>query len=239
MRHSLFKYYAERKWGEAFLNGELLFRSLSYFRDYEDKGVRGDTNEGTAIFQPTDGLVITNHTQGWKRVFPGAFKSTANQEEILVFCLSRSLTDELRARFGATVSVEIVNVKEFCTRIEASLPHEATFPGKPGRTRIGQRVEYYRQTDSCNPRWALPDVIAASKLDAYSWQDEYRLIFSLTDALEFQKIETRLVRDGRSERPKFAEHRKFLLKVGSLRDICRFHDFESRKIVTEGISRCR
>lgn len=52
MRHSLYKYFDNRKWAEAFLNGEILFRSLSYFRDCEDKVARGDPNEGTSIFRP-------------------------------------------------------------------------------------------------------------------------------------------------------------------------------------------
>jgi hypothetical protein len=225
MLHSLYKYYAERKWGEAFLNGELLFRSLSYFRDLEDGSVRGDGNEGTSIYRPNGGLVVTNHTQGWTKVFRGAFKSTANQAEILVFCLSRSLTDRLRDSFKAAVCIEILDVKRFCARIEAALPSNATFPGKPGRTRIGQRVEYYKETDDCNPRWALPDLIASAKHDSYSWQDEYRLVFSLTDALGFEKADMRLVRDGGNDPPKPAEHRQYPLKVSSLRDICKLHNF--------------
>jgi len=31
------KYFTERGWIEAFLAGEVLFRSLAYFRDYEDE----------------------------------------------------------------------------------------------------------------------------------------------------------------------------------------------------------
>jgi hypothetical protein len=64
MRHSLYKYYDNCGWAEAFLDGELLFRSLSYFRDYEDESVRRDPNEGASIFRPEDGLVINNLTQG-------------------------------------------------------------------------------------------------------------------------------------------------------------------------------
>jgi hypothetical protein len=41
LRHSLFKYYDQRIWAENFLDGEMLFRSLAYFRDCED-AVRGD-----------------------------------------------------------------------------------------------------------------------------------------------------------------------------------------------------
>lgn len=226
MRHSLYKYYSERKWADAFLDGELLFRSLSYFRDFEDKNVRQDQNEGTAIFRPEGGLIVNNLTQGTTFTLPGrSFESAANQEEIFVFCASRSLTDELRKRFGAVVCVEILNIGSFCARIEAALPPKATFPGRRGRTRIGQRVEYYQEAEGGNRRWALPDVIAASKFDSYAWQDEFRLVFSLTDALEFEKVDVRVVQNSGSKSPNQAEHHCYPVSAGSLHDICRLHEF--------------
>src|SRR5260221_9278887 len=48
----------ERRWADEFLDGNFLFRSLSYFRDYEDKNVREDQNEGNAIFRPEGGLIV-------------------------------------------------------------------------------------------------------------------------------------------------------------------------------------
>ena len=57
-QRSLFKYYAERKLAEAFLDGRFRFWSLAYFRDLEDNGVRGDANEGTGIFHPDGGLQV-------------------------------------------------------------------------------------------------------------------------------------------------------------------------------------
>jgi hypothetical protein len=62
-RRSLFKYFSDHKWAGKFLDGGLRFRSLGYFCDLEDNGVRGDVNEGTAIFRPVGGLVVTNQTQ--------------------------------------------------------------------------------------------------------------------------------------------------------------------------------
>jgi hypothetical protein len=224
--HSLYKYYDNREWAEAFLNGELRFRSLSYFQDYEDAQIRGDQNEGTSIYRPTDGLVITNHTRGWIKVFPGRFQAIANQEEIFIFCLSRSLNSTIRKRFKAVVCIEIFNIKTFCARVESALPPAATLPGKPGRMRIGQQVEYYCETDNCTPRWALPDLIAASKLNTFSWQDEYRLMFCLTDALGFERAEMYLVGDGSTGPQKVTEHRHYDVKAGSLRDLCRLHEFQ-------------
>jgi hypothetical protein len=135
MRHSLYRYYSSRKWADAFLDGQLRFNSLAYFRDFEDMQVRGDKNEGKMIFRPEDGLVITNQTQGWIQTVPRALNVTVKQEEIFVFCMSRSFTEELREGFKAVACVEILNVKTFCNRIESALPSETTFPGKPGRER--------------------------------------------------------------------------------------------------------
>lgn len=232
MRHSLYKYYSTRKWADAFLDGKLRFNSLAYFRDFEDVQVRGDKNEGKMIFRPEDGLVITNQTQRWTRTIPRALNATVKQEEVFVFCMSRSFTEKLRESFKAVACVEILNVKAFCEKIESALPAGTTFSGKPGRERIGQAVTYYEETDDCNPTWACPDMIAALKSKPFDWQDEYRLIFSLTNALAFENAQYALVRDGTSPEHKRAEHQPYDLNAGSLRDICRLHVFETEKATT-------
>jgi hypothetical protein len=218
MQHKLYKYFTERKWADAFLDGEVFFRSLSSFRDYEDENVRQDKNEGTAVFRPVGGLIVNNHTQGKTFNLPNyAFESTANQEEVFVFCASRSHSDKLRKRFEATVCVEIEKIPTFCERIRRALPVNATF-------RAG-RVEYYDQVEGASPRWALPDMIAMSKLKNYKWQDEFRLVFCCTDALGFEKGALRLVKGDTRGIPKLAEHHEYPLKVRSLRDICRLHEY--------------
>jgi hypothetical protein len=228
-RHSLYKYYTERKWGEAFLNGELLFRSLSYFRDLED-GTSGEMGTKAPRFTVRTMVWLLQTTPKAGRKSSGAHLSPPRtKRRFLFFCLSRSLADTLRDGFNAAVCIEVLDVKDFCARIEAALPSDATFPGKPGRTRIGQRVEYYKETDDCNPRWALPDLIAAAKQYSYFWQDDYRLVFSLTDALGFEKTDMRLVPDGGDDPQKIAEHRQYLLKARTLRDIGTLHNFENSK----------
>ncbi len=215
--HSLYKYFTNRKWADAFLDGEVFFNSLAYFRDYEDGNVREDKNEGNSVYRPEGGLLITNHTQGKTFTMPGfGFESTANQEEILVFCVSRSLTDELRKRFKAVACVEILKIQTLCERIQRALPPHATF-------RAG-RVDYYDPSEPPNPRWALPDRIAMSKFKSYAWQSEFRIVFCLTDALGFEKGGLRLVKGDPREEPKPAEHHSHNLKTRSLRDICRLHE---------------
>src|SRR5258708_31687198 len=218
MRRSLYKYFTNLKYADAFLNGEVFFHSLAYFRDYEDKNVREDKNEGNSVYRPEDGLLITNHIQSKTFTMAGfAFESTANQEEILVFCVSRWLTDDLRKRFNAVACVEIFKIQTFCARIERALPLLATFRADRG--------DYYDPSEPPNPRWALPDQIAMSKFKSYAWQNEFRFVFCLTDALGFEKAALRLVKGDAREVPKPAEHHSHLLKARSLRDICRLHEF--------------
>lgn len=231
MRGHLYKYFTDRKWAEAFLDGRILFRSLAYFRDYEDQSVRGDRDEGNAIFRPQEGLIITNHTQNKTFILPGyAFQSAARQAEIFVFCLSRSFNREISEKFGASVCIEIVHKAVFCRRVTSALQPEAAFPGAAGHTRIGNDVEYYDLSEGGSPRWALPDQIALSKLNAYAWQNEFRLVFTLTDAFRFENVDTRLVSDRNEARHNTNEHQNYLVETQSLRDICRLHDLEPRAV---------
>jgi hypothetical protein len=125
--------------------------------------------------------------------------------------------------------VEIVDIKTFCSRLESALPAVATFPGKPGRTRIGQTVEYYEETSNCNPTWACPDMTAALKFKTFAWQYEYRLVFSLTNALAFENAQYALVRNGSSQQPKPAEHQYYDLNAGNLHDIAESMSLKDRR----------
>jgi hypothetical protein len=218
MRHSLFKYFSERKWADAFLDGQVLFRSLSYFRDYEDGNIRGDCKEGTATFRPPAGLVINNLTQEKTSTLAGhAFESSARHDEIFVFCASRSHNDERREKFGATACIEILKIGDFCRRVETALP--------PGSAFFATRVAYYQEEEAGNPRWALPEHIATSKVRGYSWQDEYRLVFGSKAALSFENVALRIVQDGAESTTPTSLHQPHLVQARSFHDICRVHDF--------------
>lgn len=224
-KRSLFRYYAERKWADAFVDGRMRFWSLSYFRDLEDKGVRGDANEGKGIFAPDGGLEITNHTQRTRFTMPAhALTSRAVCDDIFVFCASRRLSSRLWDEFGACVCVELTDVPAFCARVAAALPEGAKFPGRPGRERLGQRVEYYRTSDAADTRWALPDRIASSKLREYAWQNEFRLVFSTTGALDFQNLALTLEPRDAAAAPAAPSHLHQDIAATSLRDICHVHD---------------
>jgi hypothetical protein len=145
-----------------------------------------------------------------------AFESSVKAQEIFVYCVSQALSADIAKEFNAVACVEVTKIATLCARIREALPATAAFRARP--------VDYYLQTQGGNPRWALPDQIATSKLVRWTSQNEYRFLFSLTDALGFEKVETRL--SDRKNRPtaKPEEHTSRLLKLRSLRDICILHD---------------
>ena len=119
----------------------------------------------------------------------------------------------------------------FCARVTAGLPAPVQLPGKPGRERIGNRVEYYRASDPPGTRWALPDQIACSKLEDYGWQDEFRLVFSVTSALGFENVSLSLAPGETAPAKQPAANGPFDLAIAPLRDICRLAHFPARRLM--------
>ena len=74
-QHRWYKFFSERNWAAAFLDGDVRFRSLAFFRDYEDssnKQVIGDRYEGTRTCMPEGGVIIRGRTDGRVGKFTGA-----------------------------------------------------------------------------------------------------------------------------------------------------------------------
>jgi hypothetical protein len=225
VRHHLYKYFDKREWADAFLTrGVMRFSTLATFRDFEDEAVRGDRHEGTAFMQRDCGITIRNHTQG-RTTSCHSVEFIAKHGEIFVYCLSKSASDAKRDRFHAVACVEILQPKAFFRRVQKQLPWKASYAGRPGRERLGHPVEYYQPDSDPNPRWACPDLIATSKLESYAWQDEYRLVFSLTDALRFENIHVRVNQTAPPPRTACpSEHHIHDIEIGNLEDIAVLYD---------------
>lgn len=65
----------------------------------------------------------------------------------------------------------------------------------------------------------MPDLIATSKFKSYAWQDEFRLLFTLTDAFNVDNHES--VRPAANP----AEHHQRIVNAGDLNAICRLIEF--------------
>jgi hypothetical protein len=212
-----YRYFDKLTWAEKFLDGELMFRSLSHYHRIEDGEVRGDFNEGSVMLKPVGGLVMHHERLGKSFTFPGgSFNSGINTEDVFILCASASMTDELRTRFEAKACVEIRKVATLCARIQAALPSTANFRA--------QRVTYYSPAGELGAKWAFPDMIAFSKVDGYAWQDEYRFCFSLTDALKYgktsQQVKIPNQPPGTAVPPSPPVPREYPLTVKPLGDIC-------------------
>jgi len=221
LKHGRYRYFDEVKWAEKFLEGELMFRSLSHYQRIEDGEVRGDSNEGSVSLKPAGGLVMHHERLGTLRFPEGSFNSGVNTEEIFILCASASMTDELRTRFKAKACVEIRKVATLCARIQAALPATATFRA--------QLVKYYSPAEELGAKWAFPDMIAFSKVDGYAWQDEYRFCFSLTDALMYgktsQQVKIPNQKPGTAVPPAPPVPRQYPLTIKLLGDICTLYQY--------------
>lgn len=211
------------KYLESFIReGVVLFRPLSYFRDYEDKQIRGDEFEGTRLHRPDNGLEITLIETQQKIILPYSFESTVNEEDIFVFCLSTVLSKNIAAQFQADSCVEIKDASVFISAIRSALSRR---PSIKNKTLIYGPVNYYSPDQPPIIDWALPERIAMSKLNSYAEQQEYRITFAVNDALRVENTRIRLVSHDQRKFPKATAYIERFLKLGSLAKLCKIHHF--------------
>jgi hypothetical protein len=219
----LFKYLPSR-YLDAFVgNGEVLFRSLSYYSNYEEMQVRGDRNEGKRVFSPTGGLEVTNTTTGKVSQLQGTFESAVQDREIFVFCMSKELSPELATKFTADVCVEIMEPALFLSRIRSALQLRKWV--KQGRLLHGL-VDYYSPEAEPLAEWAVPERMVMRKTTDYTDQAEYRLAFARGNALQVESVITQITTAPGIALPKPAGHLEYTLKLGSLKKLCKVHRFE-------------
>ena len=219
---SLYK-YLPAKYAEAFVrDGAILFRSLSYFRDYEDAQVREDEFEGTRLHRPQSGLEITLTATQQKVVLPHSFESSVNEDDIFVFCLSTVLSSDLATQFQANTCVEIINPSGLLAGIRAALSRRPSIKNK--MLAYGE-IKYYTPDQPPIVDWALPEKIAMSKLSVYMSQHEYRIAFAVNEAFRVENTRLRLVPPGEPRPSRTTSHPEHLLKLGNLSRLCKVHRF--------------
>lgn len=209
------------QYAEAFVRrGEVLLRPLSYFRDYEDDGVRADEYEGTLLHRPAGGLVVNNLTTGQSGIFPHSFEATAREDDIFILCLSMERSAELAKRFGAETCVELTQPVRFLARLRKSLGLRARV--QASHLTHGP-VMYYSAEEPPIVDWALPDRIALRKPASFLWQQEYRFAVPIGNAFAVEQVAVKLVAPGAARRKPVGDHPHMLLRLGSLSSICRLH----------------
>jgi len=216
----LIRYFSEKN-ARAFVEkGEVLFRSLSYFRDYEDNAVRSDEHEGTLVHLPSDGLKVTLVDSGKSIALPHKFESTAKEDEIFVYCMSTELSQYIGQRFKADVAVEIIDPVKFLSRIRSSLSLRRRLRANQ---LVHQPVRYYEWHEPPIVDWALPEKIAMCKPKSFAWQSEYRFAVPAGDAFRVENVSVKLVPLDGKHLPRADSHPQLLLKLGNISKLCRVH----------------
>jgi hypothetical protein len=224
MRHSRVKYFSKLAYAEQFLDGVVLCQTAAFFRDYEDaqaQQIIGDEYEGTRLYGPATGLEINNLTSNQAVTLNMGMECATKAHEIYIFCMSHSVTDNLKDEFKAVACVEILDPRVFIKRWLGAIPEEAQKEGK----HVARKVAYYKPEDVPGNVWALPDLIITTKLKRFEYQDEYRLAYTTTNAFAFENCTYQLVDRKARPAPKPEEHFRQTLDLGNLGDICLLHRF--------------
>ncbi|MNF90383.1 hypothetical protein D3C84_729450 [compost metagenome] len=219
----LFKYLPS-KYLDAFVGkGEVLFRSLSYYSNYEEMQVRGDPYEGKRVFKPVGGLELTNTTTGKTSQFHGTFESTVQDHEIFVFCMSKVFSPELAREFKSDVCVEITEPAYLISKIRSALRLRKWV--KQGRL-LHDSVDYYSPETEPLAEWAVPERMVMRKTTDYTDQAEYRLAFARGNALQVENVAIQIKADQDITQPTLDGHPQHTLKLGNLKKLCKVHRIE-------------
>jgi hypothetical protein len=218
--HTLYRYLHPNRVDPFVRDGSVLLRSLSYYRDYEDAGVRADPFEGTLAHRPQDGLKATMVETGEVRALPYTFESTAREDDIFVYCVSSELSTNMARKFGTPMCVEIHKPVQFLHRLRSAL-------GLRSRIRanalVHGEVRYYELHEPPIVDWALPERIAMRKPSHFSWQREYRFAVPCGEAFAVENVSVKLVPLDAARPSRREAHPSISLKLGDLSKVCKVH----------------
>lgn len=212
----LYKYIPSKHAENFVKRGDLLFRNLSYFRQYEDNR-RGDPLEGFHRDNPDNDITIQEPKTG-KLLAKGdfSFLNSTNTDLINVFCLSKEHEDKLYEEFDSDCCIEILDSEEFIrrTRIAAK---RLIFLHESGLLHGG--LIYYHDNAPAGFDIKNPKNLAFAKGVHYQHQNEYRLVFGNRKAFDLkQQIVANAAYDFIGEAKKGTPKEKHLF-IGDLSDI--------------------
>lgn len=215
----LYKYLPSRFVNLVVQEGALLFRNLSYFRQYEDNR-RGDPLEGFHRDNPDNDITIKNLNTG--KVIQGdfSFLNSTNTDLIHVFCLSKTLKESLFKEFEADTCIEITEVNEFLNRSRIAIKN---LPSIHDSGLLLGDVKYYRDNAPAGFDIKNPINLPFAKGLHYHHQEEFRMVFGSKDAFKLtQQIVINQRYDFIGEAQKGVPNEK-TVKIGNMEDIVVIH----------------
>jgi hypothetical protein len=225
----LYKYLPLRYAIDMIERGELMFSTLAWFQNLEDRE-RGDEFEGTHKYFPVGGLEVTRTARDGKPHSPVTFTRPNDSLQSMtkgrahIFIYSTSLRPGL-IQFGDAITpsacVEIYDPDRFLARLRAVL---RLAPRAKVATLIHDEVRYYSFAEPPGNVYALPDRLTMHKHEGFRDQHEYRIAFGTRrDVFDFEHIDYQLVREGVPQPIQFLKESDHRLKltIGSLAHCCR------------------
>jgi hypothetical protein len=228
----LYKYLAPEYAIALIERGELMFSTLSWFQNLEDRE-RGDEFEGTHKYFPIGGLEVTRVARDGKSHPPVTFTSPNDSlqskargtDHIFIYSMSlRPGLTQFADSAASNACVEIYDPAKFVARLRGLLRRT---PRAKAETLIHDEVRYYSFADPPGNVYALPDRLVMHKHDGFRDQHEYRIAFGTRrDVFDFERIDYTLVRDGiqQPRRPLNDSAHRWRLQIGRLHDCARLYD---------------
>ena len=169
----LYKYLPEEYVDDFVTKGNIFFRNLTYFRQYEDNR-RGDPLEGFHRDNPDNDVVLYSPNSGKIAKGDYSYLNSTNTDLIYVFCLSCVIKEELFTEFGTDFCVEISNLSEFSRRLKVGVKRR---PFSYSSGLIQNNVKYYKDNAPADFDIKNPKNLAFAKGIHYCHQEEYRFVF--------------------------------------------------------------
>jgi hypothetical protein len=206
--------YLPFQFAEAFVKkGEVLFRTLSYFRRIEHSA-RGDEIEGVHVDAPDHDVTLETNT-GIRIVGPHRFLNSVDQERTYAFCCSQVFDSALFKEFDADSCVVITDPDTFFLRCAtaARTPLPLDPPGL-----LHRAVAYFHPNKEAPLPVKDPRAIPFMKHFSFESQQEYRAVFARRGGFSLTQ---RIVKPAFSFADEIAAARSSqrLLRLGSLRGI--------------------
>lgn len=166
----IYKYLSSKYIDDFVFKGNILFRNLTYFNNYEDNMKRGDVLDGAVYYKTDDGFEIFNASQNKSIKVKESFINI-DTDIIFVCCFSKRLDESLFEEFESECCIEITDTTEFTKRIGRALRYKYFDYND---------MKYYNTNENLHHTLIKPETIPFYKTLDYEHQDEFRYIFSDT-----------------------------------------------------------
>lgn len=210
----LYKYLPSMYVGNV-LKGELLFRNLTYFKQYEDIR-RGDPLEAHHRDNPDNDAVITIHKTGEEIKGDFSFLNTTNSDLIYVFCMSTIYSRDLYSKFDSDACIEITDVEKFLLRTRVKLKHLVSCH-ESGL--LHDNVKYYADNKPAKFNIKDPKELVFAKDEMFKHQYEYRLIFGTKKAFKLEQMIVINKHYDFKEKAMEGTVKEKLIRIGDITDI--------------------